>query len=90
MTLKPDTAPLRCYVGQIQALDADGMRLTLVDWIVGAAVSWDLYVPHRNIESILIRTDEHDLKGFGDAAGKWQERMEAQSKLTGKSSDQGV
>jgi hypothetical protein len=75
LTLKPDTAPLRCYVGQIQALSDDGVRLTLVDWFTGMAAGYDFYVPHRNIESALVCTEEHDLKGFGDHAGKWQTNM---------------
>jgi len=75
VTLKPGTAPLRCYVGQIQSVDEKGVRLTLVDWMLGAASSWDLFVPHHNIESMLIATEDHDLKQFGDAAGKWQTKM---------------
>jgi hypothetical protein len=35
--------------------------------------SWDFYVPHSNIESALVATDQHDTKSFGEAAGKWQE-----------------
>jgi len=31
LTLKPNVAPLRSYVGQIQAVDAEGIRITLVD-----------------------------------------------------------
>jgi hypothetical protein len=69
-------APLRCYVGQIQAIDSDGMRITLVDWFTGMAANWDFFVSHRNIESALVCTEEHDLKGFGDAGGKWQEQMD--------------
>jgi len=75
-TLKPDTDPLRCYVGQIQSVDALGIRVTLVDWIIGEALRWDLFVPRGNIESMLLATEEHDLKQFGDAAGKWQTKME--------------
>jgi hypothetical protein len=75
VTVKPGTAPLYCYVGQIQAIDSQGIRLTLVDWITGGAAGWDFYVPHSNVESALVATEEHDLKAFGDAAGKWQESM---------------
>jgi hypothetical protein len=74
-TLKPDTAPMRCYVGQIQALSNEGIRLTLVDWISGMADGYDVYVPHRNIESALVCTDKHDLKGFRDASSHWQNDM---------------
>lgn len=76
VTLKPNTAPLRCYVGQIQALDAWGLRLTLVDWFTGMAAGYDLYIPNANIESALVCTEKHDLEGFAERAGKWQEQMD--------------
>ena len=40
--LKPGIAPLRCYVGQIEAIDELGLRMTLVDWLTGSATSYDL------------------------------------------------
>lgn len=76
VVLKPDTAPLRCYCGEVQAVGPEGIRITLVDWFIGAACSWDLFVPHHNIESMLVCTDAHDRKGFGDAAGRWQATLE--------------
>jgi hypothetical protein len=76
LTLKPNVAPLRCCVGQVQAIDAEGIRITLVDWFTGMAADWDFFVPRSNVESILIATEEHDLKMFGDAAGKWQQQMD--------------
>jgi hypothetical protein len=76
VTLKPGAAPLRCYVGQIQAIDAQGLRLTLVDWVSGMPASWDLFVPHSSLESALVATDRHDVERFGDAATKWQEQVE--------------
>jgi hypothetical protein len=80
VALKPGTAPLRSYVGQIEAIDARGMRLTLVDWLIGTASGWDLYIPHGNLESALVATEKHDVKAFGEAAGKWQTQMEEQGK----------
>jgi hypothetical protein len=80
LTLKPGTAPLRCYVGQIQALSDDGIRLTLADWFSGMATGYDFYVPNRNVESALVCTEEHDLKGFGDHAGKWQTAMKLEER----------
>jgi hypothetical protein len=75
VTLRPGTAPLPCYVGQIQAIDPKGLRLTLVDWVTGQPTGWDLFVPYSNLESALVATEKHDLKQFGDAAGKWQQSM---------------
>jgi hypothetical protein len=80
LNLKPDVAPRRCYVGQIQAISDDGIRITLVDRISGLADGHDLYIPHRNIESALVCTEEHDFEGFGDDAGKWQTNMDEKDK----------
>jgi hypothetical protein len=52
------------------------MRLTLVDWFTGYPSNWDFFVSHASLESALVCTDQHDMKQFGDAAGKWQESME--------------
>jgi hypothetical protein len=80
LNLKPDVAPRRCYVGQIQAMSDDGIRITLVDRISGLAEGHDLYIPHRNIESALVCTEEDDFEGFGDDAGKWQTKMDEKDK----------
>jgi hypothetical protein len=45
LTLRPDAATGRAFVGQVQVVDAHGVRITLVDWLVGDASGWDLYVP---------------------------------------------
>jgi hypothetical protein len=75
LTLAAGSAPLRCYVGEVQAVDERGVRITLVDWLLGMACGFDLFVPWRNIESALVGTDQHSLDHFGDEAGKWQTRM---------------
>jgi hypothetical protein len=75
VVLPPDTAPLRCYVGEVQAVDAHGIRLTLIDWLVGMADDFDVFVPWQHIASAFIATPEHDLHDFGRRAGHWQEAM---------------
>ena len=75
VVLPPDTAPSRCYIGEVQAVDAHGIRLTLIDWMVGMADDFDVFVPWRHIESAFIATPEHDLQEFGRRAGHWQEVM---------------
>lgn len=82
LTLKAGTAPLRVYVGMIEAIDERGVRITLIDWISGIASSWDFFVPHVNIESALVGTQDHALDGFGKAAAEWQEKMEAKENAT--------
>jgi hypothetical protein len=75
LTLRADTAKLRVYVGQVQALDDRGVRITLIDWFVGSASSWDFFAPWDSIVSTLIATDEHEHAGFGEAASSWQSDM---------------
>jgi hypothetical protein len=75
LTLREGTAPLRSYVGQVQAVDANGVRLTLIDWIIGSASGYDLFVPWTNIEAALIATPEHDADGFGERAAAWQKAV---------------
>ena len=72
ITLKEDVAPLRCYVGQVQFVGKRGVRITLVDWLLGQALSWDLFVPWGQMGPVLIATEEHDSEAFGDAAMAWQ------------------
>ena len=75
LSLRADTAPLRSYVGSVQYLGPDGVRITLMDWIVGYPASFDFYAPWRNVESALVATKNHDTTNFGDDAGKWQTQM---------------
>ncbi|MGH7781070.1 MAG: hypothetical protein ACREQR_14730 [Candidatus Binataceae bacterium] len=82
VTLKAGAAPLRCYAGEIQAIDDRGLRLTLIDWFSGMAASWDLFIPHSSLESALVCTDQHDSRSFGEAAGNWQEHMVGDPKET--------
>ena len=75
LTLKPNTAPMACYVGRVQEIDAKGVRITLIDWIIGTASGWDFYTSWNNIDSALVATSEHDVGRFGEAAGRWQTQM---------------
>ena len=76
LTLPEGVAPLRCYVGQIEAINDRGLRMTLVDWLIGTFTGNDLFVPWSNIESCLVCTDDHDLGLFLKyGAIKWQENM---------------
>lgn len=80
LCLKPDCAPLRCYVGQVQEVDQRGIRLTLVDWLVGEFSEWDFFIPWGSIASALVATPEHDLGRFGDAAATFQTRCNYMAK----------
>jgi hypothetical protein len=72
LTLKPNVAPLRCYVGVVQAMDERGLRITLIDWMVGTASGFDMYAPWENITAALVATPVHSIDLFGDDASLWQ------------------
>ncbi len=76
--LPQDTAPLRCYVGKVQAVDGHGVRLTLVAWITGTATNDDFFVAWTNLESALIATPDHDTSDCGQEVSQWQEAMQKQ------------
>ena len=75
LTVEPDAAPLRVYVGVVEDVDEHGVRITLMDWFTGNAAGWDFFAPWPVLQSALVATDEHDASSFGDSAGKWQNRM---------------
>ena len=79
LTLREGTAPLRSYVGQVQAVDTNGVRLTLIDWLIGNASGYDLFVPWLNIEAALIATPEHDADGFSKRAAAWQNAVSGET-----------
>ena len=49
------------------------MRITLVDWLIGAFASQDMYVPWANIEMAYVATPR-DTLADGDL-GRWQEEL---------------
>jgi hypothetical protein len=75
LTVKPETTPLDAYVGEVKAVDSNGVRLTLIDWFLGNASGWDVYVAWGNVEAALVATPEHNLHDFGEAAADWQQRV---------------
>lgn len=74
LALKEGAAPLRCYVGEVQEVDEHGVRLSLLDWIIGSPSGWDFFAPWESITSALVCTPEHHKERFGDAAGEFQTR----------------
>lgn len=50
---------LACYVGEVQAVDEHGIRLTLIDWFTGMFASMDWYFPWSDIAAMEISTDQH-------------------------------
>ena len=81
VTLKPDLAPHRCYVGQIEALTHEAIRLTLVDWIDDQPRGWGFVIPWVNVGAILLATEAHNAEHFMKAAGDFQTRMEPEAPI---------
>ena len=78
VVLKPGSAPLRCYIGEVQAVDDRGLRITCMDWIIGQFCGLDVFAPWPQITAIQVATEEHSLQS-GDGMKQfatWQETME--------------
>ena len=74
IALKEPVGSARCYVGQVEEVAEHGMRITLIDWMIGRAASWDFWVPWANVLACLTATPQHDVASFGEAAGLFQMR----------------
>ena len=85
VTLKRDAAPMRCHVGEVQAVGERGLRITKMDWIVGRSTGLDVFMPWSQVTSIKVATEEHSLdKGGIDSFGQWQTEM---NKMVAKTKD---
>jgi hypothetical protein len=71
-TVSREVFPRRAYVGQIQEVDAEGIRLTRIDWFTGMASGFDLLIPWRHLDGALVCTDKHDHDAFYKVAGEWE------------------
>jgi hypothetical protein len=63
---------MSCWVGEVQEVDDRGVRITLVDWLIGSACGYDLFAPWPMIAAALVATEDHDQPGFGDDAAAFQ------------------
>ena len=76
VVLRPDAAPLRCYVGEVQAVDDRGLRITCMDWFIGQFSGFDVFAPWSQITAVQVATEEHSLEGDGmDKFAAWQNMM---------------
>jgi hypothetical protein len=73
LRLRTGTAPIGCYVGIVVTTDEHGVRITLVDWLVGDFVSHEMFVPWSNIEMAYVATPADSLAD-GDL-GRWQNEL---------------
>lgn len=79
LTLRPGAAPLRCYVGQIVAIDSTGINLTLIDWPTREFVGASMFAPWSEVTSALVGGPDSDESNTIDAAEKWQASMNNQT-----------
>lgn len=64
-TARHDRERCRCgIVGEVQAVDEHGVRVTCIDWVVGRFSSWDVFVPWGELKEVDIATPEHDFGLF--------------------------
>jgi hypothetical protein len=76
LVLKAGTAPHRCYVGRVQAVDQQGVRITLIDWLEGQFTGWDFLAPWESITSAMIATPDQDIQSFVVEAAEFQKKCE--------------
>ena len=57
--LRQPVNDLVCYVGEVQAVDERGIRITGMDWFVGECVGMDWWFPWSDIAAMEIATDAH-------------------------------
>jgi hypothetical protein len=60
---QPLYGDMRCFVGEVQAVDVRGVRITLIDWFTGFFSGADMWFPWDGIAAIETYTDQHDLGG---------------------------
>lgn len=79
LALEVGSAPRRCYIGSVEYVGADGVRIATMagrGFVAGTVTGCDLFVPWQHITSALVSPLEHDRSRFLDDAEAWQERME--------------
>jgi DNA-directed RNA polymerase subunit E'/Rpb7 len=61
--------------GEVQATDERGVRITLVDFLVGLACQQDMFVPWSAIELAEVYTDEHSKGTFGEDQTRFERKF---------------
>lgn len=75
VSLPDGAAPMRSYVGEINAVDDRGIRLTLIDWLSGTAYGFDVFIPWANIQSALVAISADEISMFMPESSRWQACM---------------
>ena len=58
VVLKEPVADLGCYVGEVRYVDDRGIRITLMDWMIGECLGHDFWVPWSNVLAMQVKTDQ--------------------------------
>ena len=95
VSLEAGAAPENCYIGIVEEVDELGLRINLVNWVeeldmIGGYTE-SLFVPWRNVTSILISAEERPTKRFMSMKAKtWKAKIESmRSTKTGSDSEAG-
>ena len=75
LSIHRDSAPGACYVGQIEAMDEHGIRLTLLDALLGTFQGFDLWVSWKSMLAALVCTPQHSMHEFPRVSDQWQEAL---------------
>jgi len=59
IVLKSPVQKLLCWVGEIQAVDERGIRITTIDWVTGMMTGMDWWFPWSEIAAIEVATESH-------------------------------
>jgi hypothetical protein len=80
LALHQPVAGLACYVGEVQAVDARGVRITLLDWTTGLFAGLNFFAPWTNVGGALVAASANRLNG--EELASFQQRCEGQAERT--------
>lgn len=73
--LQDSIAPWASVCGEVQAVDDNGIRVTIIDWSTRKSEFWDFFVQWVDIRSVIIATPQHDIEQFKEYALEMQMRL---------------
>jgi predicted GIY-YIG superfamily endonuclease len=75
VALREPIGGMKYYVGEVQAVDDLGIRVSSIQWMIGTFTGFDEWFPWSNVLGLSgIATEAHSLHGWVDMQGDNQER----------------
>lgn len=88
VALREPICSLRYYVGEVQAVDELGIRITGIDWMVGMFCGFDHWFPWSNILGLKdVATEAHSLHDWASQQGSSQRRHNGDPPLQREASE---